>query len=419
LIPYLVVLAVASGTTFALTPVARWLAFRTGAVVRPDPRRVHSRPTPTLGGMAMMGGVLAGFAVAWALPSLRPVFDSLTVPVGVALAAFAIFAVGLIDDVREVSAPAKTAGMVLAGGILTVAGISTVFFRIPFGGILSLTPDLSAFITVLWVVGMANAINLIDGLDGLAAGITGIAAGAFFLYGIRLEEVDVLAAGNVGPLVAVITLGICVGFLPHNFHPARIFMGDAGALLLGLLMAASTMAVGASTDAEYVGSTFFFFAPLVIPLVILGVPVLDTVFAIIRRATRRSGLATADKEHLHHRLMRLGHGHRRSVLILWAWTALLSAVVLVPTYTGRGVPLIAVTVAALALLLLTIFLPGLGRIRPGREQEPAAVAEPAETPTVQMSVPSPERQLAATVDRRRRRARRRHAQRRTPRRPGG
>jgi UDP-GlcNAc:undecaprenyl-phosphate GlcNAc-1-phosphate transferase len=198
-------------------------------------------------------------------------------------------------------------------------------------------------------------------------------------------------------------------------------MGDAGALLLGLLMAASTMAVGASTDAEYVGSTFFFFAPLVIPLVILGVPIIDTVFAIIRRATRRSGLATADKEHLHHRLMRLGHGHRRSVLILWAWTALLSAVVLVPTYTGRGVPLIAVTVAALALLLLTIFLPGLGRFRPSREPEPqpASEAEPAEAPTVQMAVQSPERQLAATVDRRRRRSRRRHAQRRTPRRPGG
>ena len=430
--PYLIVLAVASGTTFLLTPVARWIAFRSGAVVRPDTRRVHSRPTPTLGGVAMMGGVLAGLAVAWWIPDFRPVFDSLTVPVGVALAALAIFSVGLIDDVREVSAPAKTAGMVLAGGILTVAGISTVFFRIPFGGILSLTPDLSAFITVLWVVGMANAINLIDGLDGLAAGITGIAAGAFFLYGIRLEQVDVLAAGNVGPLVAVITLGICVGFLPHNFHPARIFMGDAGALLLGLLMAASTMAVGASTDAEYVGSTFFFFAPLVIPLVILGVPILDTAFAIIRRATRRSGLATADKEHLHHRLMRLGHGHRRSVLILWAWTALLSVVVLVPTYTGRGVPLIAVTVAALALLLLTIFLPGLVRGRPPQEtqesQDTPETAQdttepelpmPAEAPTVTMAVPSPEKQLAATVDRRRRRSRRRHAQRRTPRRPGG
>ena len=342
-------------------------------------------------------------------------------PLGVALAALAIFLVGLIDDVREVSAPAKTAGMVLAGGILTVAGISTVFFRIPFGGILSLTPDLSAFITVLWVVGMANAINLIDGLDGLAAGITGIAAGAFFLYGIRLEQVDVLAAGNIGPLVAVITLGICLGFLPHNFHPARIFMGDAGALLLGLLMAASTMAVGASTDAEYIGSTFFFFAPLVIPLVILGVPILDTIFAIVRRATRRSGLATADKEHLHHRLMRLGHGHRRSVLILWAWTALLSAVVLIPTYTGRGVPLIAITVAALALLLLTVFLPGLGRTRATRqaEAETAELTLPGEAPTIPMPVPSPERQLAATVDRRRRRTRRRHAVRRTPRRRGG
>lgn len=430
LAPYLIVLAVACGATLVLTPVARWVALRTGAVVRPDARRVHSRPTPTLGGVAMMGGVLAGLAVAWWLPAFRPVFDSLTVPVGVALAAVAIFAVGLIDDVREVSAPAKTAGMVLAGGILTVAGISTVFFRIPFGGILSLTPDLSAFVTVLWVVGMANAINLIDGLDGLAAGITGIAAGAFFLYGMRLEQVDVLAAGNIGPLIAVITLGICLGFLPHNFHPARIFMGDAGALLLGLLMAASTMAVGASTDAEYVGSTFFFFAPLVIPLVILGVPILDTAFAIVRRATRRSGLATADKEHLHHRLMRLGHGHRRSVLILWAWTALLSTVVLVPTYTGRGVPLIAVTVAALALLLLTIFLPGLGRSRPPKEAaeavEPgttgadtAELGLPSEAPTVPIAVQSPERQLAATVDRRRRRTRRRHAQRRTPRRPGG
>jgi UDP-GlcNAc:undecaprenyl-phosphate/decaprenyl-phosphate GlcNAc-1-phosphate transferase len=419
--PYLVVLAAAFVTTVVLTPIVRWFALRTGAVVTPDPRRVHARPTPTLGGVAMVGGVLVGLAVAWRLPEFRPIFDSPTVPVGVALAAVVIFLVGLIDDVREVSAPAKVAGMVLAGSILTLAGVSTVFFRIPFGGILSLTPDLSAFITVLWVVGMANAINLIDGLDGLAAGITGIAAGSFFLYGLRLEQVDVLAAGNIGPLVAVITLGICIGFLPHNFHPARIFMGDSGALLLGLLMAASTMAVGGSTDAEYIGSTFFFFAPLVIPLVILGVPILDTVFAIVRRATRRSGLATADKEHLHHRLMRLGHGQRRSVLILWAWTALLSVVVLVPTYTGRAVPLITVTLIALALMLYTVFHPGLRRTRDmvdtaADETTELAIAGP-EDETAPLPVPSPERQLAAAVDRRRRRTRRRHAQHRTPRRP--
>lgn len=419
--PYLIVLAVAFLTTLLLTPVVRRIAVRTGAVVKPDPRRVHERPTPTLGGVAMVAGVLAGLAAAWQIPALAPIFESRTVPVGVALAAIVIFGVGLIDDIREVSAPAKTAGMVVAGSILTLAGVSTVFFRIPFGGILSLTPDLSAFITVLWVVGMANAINLIDGLDGLAAGITGIAAGAFLLYGLRLEQVDVLAPGNIGPLIAAITVGICLGFLPHNFHPARIFMGDAGALLLGLLMAASTMAVGGQTDAEYIGSTFFFFAPLVIPLVILGVPMLDTAFAIVRRATRRSSLATADKDHLHHRLMRLGHGQRRSVLILWAWTALLSAVVLVPTYTGRAVPLITVSVASLALLLYTVFHPGRRRVRDSTDAGEIEPAEPlgvgAEEPTVPMAIPSPEQQLAAAVDRRRRRNRRRHAQRRTPRRP--
>jgi UDP-GlcNAc:undecaprenyl-phosphate/decaprenyl-phosphate GlcNAc-1-phosphate transferase len=412
--PYLVVVAVAFLTTLVLTPVVRRVAIRTGAVVLPDPRRVHDRPTPTLGGVAMIAGALAGLAAAFFIPAFDAIFQTRTVPLGVALAAVVIFAVGLIDDIREVSAPAKTAGMVLAGSILTVAGVSTVFFRIPFGGILSLTPDLSAFITVLWVVGMANAINLIDGLDGLAAGITGIAAGAFLLYGLRLEQVDVLATGNVGPLIAAVTLGVCLGFLPHNFHPARIFMGDSGALMLGLLMAASTMAVGGQTDAEYIGSTFFFFAPLVIPLVILGVPILDTLFAIVRRATRRSGLATADKEHLHHRLMRLGHGQRRSVLILWAWTALLSAVVLIPTYTGRAVPLITITVAALALLLYTVFHPG--RWRPREAEEPMAAPIGPEDATVKMAIPSPEQQLAAAVDRRRRRNRRRPAHRRSPRR---
>ena len=132
-----------------------------------------------------------------------------------------------------------------------------------------------------------------------------------------------LGPENVGPLLAVIVCGICVGFLPHNFHPARIFMGDAGAMLLGLLMAGSTLIVVGQTDNEFSGKTFFFFAPVFIPFFILGVPILDTVFAIIRRAGRR-GVAEADKEHLHHRLMRLGHGQRRSVVILWAWTAVLS-----------------------------------------------------------------------------------------------
>ena len=242
----------------------------------------------------------------------------------------------MIDDLREVSAPAKIAGIVLAASVLVISGISMLVFRVPFLGVFVLSSDWSYLLSVLWVVGMANAINLIDGLDGLAGGIVAIAAGAFFLYAQELGHEGLLAPGNIGALIAVVTLGVCLGFLPHNIHPARIFMGDGGALLLGLLMAASTMVVGGRTDRSFSGSSFFFFAPVLIPVVILGVPVIDTFFAIIRRARNRSGISTADKGHLHHRLMRLGHGHRRSVFILWAWTALLSAFVLYPIYSGSG-----------------------------------------------------------------------------------
>jgi len=235
-------------------------------------------------------------------------------------------------------------------------------------GVVLLSADLSALVTVLWVIGMANAVNLIDGLDGLAAGIVGIAAAAFFIYTAQLAEGDLLRPDNPSPLLAAAVVGICVGFLPHNFHPARTFMGDGGALLLGLLMAAATSSVGGQSRAQFSGQTYFFFAPLVIPLFILGVPILDTAFAVLRRARRRSGLATADKGHLHHRLMNLGHGQRRSVLILWGWTAVLSGVALYPTITGKGDGLVLFGLAALALLLYTYFHPG---VRAARRSAPA------------------------------------------------
>jgi UDP-GlcNAc:undecaprenyl-phosphate GlcNAc-1-phosphate transferase len=273
--------------------------------------------------------------------------------------------VGVIDDLREVSAPAKIAGIVLAASVLVISGISMFVFRVPFLGVFVLSSDWSYLLSVLWVVGMANAINLIDGLDGLAGGIVAIAAGAFFLYSIELGNEGILLPGNIGALVAIVTLGACLGFLPHNIHPARIFMGDGGALLLGLLMAASTMVVGGRTDRSFSGSSFFFFAPVLIPLVILGVPIFDMLFAIIRRARSRSGISTADKGHLHHRLMRLGHGHRRSVFILWAWTALLSGFVLYPIYSGSGDGLVPFGIAAILLSLYMFLHPGLRTKRGG------------------------------------------------------
>jgi UDP-GlcNAc:undecaprenyl-phosphate GlcNAc-1-phosphate transferase len=222
----------------------------------------------------------------------------------------------------------------------------------------------------------ANAINLIDGLDGLAAGIVIIAGTALFLYSDRLLKDGFLEGSNIAPLVAVIAVGICIGFLPFNFNPARIFMGDAGALFLGLLLATTTIMVGGRADYQYTGNTYFFYAPLFIPIVILGVPILDTAFSIVRRVARGKSFAVADKDHLHHRLMRLGHGPRRTVVILWLWTALLSGLALVPAFTNEGNALVPIGVLALALLLYALFFPGRHDV-PG---EPDLEVEPAPSP---------------------------------------
>jgi len=374
---YLVVLAAAALTTLATTPLVRRMAVRVGAVVRPDERRVHLRPTPTLGGIAMFAGLLVGMLVAWQMPAFAPVFSGNTEPLGLLAAAAVILAVGVIDDIVEVSAPAKVAGTVLAASILVLSGVSMLNFRIPFAGIVVLSPDWSYLISVVWVIGMVQAVNLIDGLDGLAAGIVGIAAATFFAYSLVLADEGLLLPSTVAPLAAITVVGVCAGFLPWNRHPARIFMGDGGALMLGLLMAASTMMVGGRTDQEFSGQTFFFFAPLFIPLLILGVPILDTLWAIVRRAANRQGLATADKDHLHHRLMRLGHGHARSVAILWVWTLLLAGFVLFPTFTGRGNAAVPFVVAALALLLYTVLHP---RARGSRRSRHAGVQGGPEPP---------------------------------------
>jgi UDP-GlcNAc:undecaprenyl-phosphate/decaprenyl-phosphate GlcNAc-1-phosphate transferase len=384
---YLVVLAAVAASTFASLFLVRRLAVRIGAVVKPDERRVHARPTPTLGGIAMLIGLLVGMLVAWGLGDFAAVFSGSTEPVGLIIAAVIMLAVGVLDDLREVSAPAKLAGMVLPASVLVISGIAILVLRIPFAGVFVLSTDWSYLFSVLWVVGMANAINLIDGLDGLAGGIVAIAAGSFFLYSLQLGDQGLLPPGNIGPLISIIVLGACLGFLPHNIHPARIFMGDGGALLLGLLLAASTMVVGGRIDQQFSGQSYFFFAPLLIPLVILGVPVVDTLFAIVRRATKRSGISTADKGHLHHRLMRLGHGHRRSVFILWAWTALLSGFVLYPTYTGSGDAIVPIGIAAILLSLFTVLHPG---IRPRRRLRDDPDLDPALGPDPELDGPLPE-----------------------------
>ncbi|MGI8793000.1 MAG: glycosyltransferase family 4 protein [Acidimicrobiales bacterium] len=355
---HLAVFAVAAVGTFLFAFPVRRLLIRFAVVALPDERRVHARPTPVGGGAAMFLAFLVAMAVASRLPAFRAVFDGSSEPLGVVLAAAVIFGVGFLDDLREVSAPAKAAGQVLAGSVLYLLGVSMFFFRIPFLDFISVSPDFQPLITVLWVMGMANAVNLIDGLDGLAAGIVAIASGAFFIYALQLTDAGLLPEENMGPLIAAITLGVCVGFLPHNFHPARIFMGDAGALFLGLLMAASTLVVGGRSEQPFSGQTYFFYAPIFVPFFVMGVPILDTLFSIVRRSRN---FAVRDTGHLHYRLMHLGHGHRRAVVILWAWTAVLSLIVLYPTFTNRGNALVPVGMAALGVSLYTFFHPGIRR----------------------------------------------------------
>jgi UDP-GlcNAc:undecaprenyl-phosphate/decaprenyl-phosphate GlcNAc-1-phosphate transferase len=368
---YAVTLVVAAVSSWILTFPARRIAVQIGYVDQPDDRKVHQRVTPAAGGVAMFVALLVAWAVAASIPDFAPLFRDSSEPLGLILGAAAIFVVGLIDDFRDMSAPAKVAGQVLAATILYFLGVTWFQFKVPLAGLVQLSPEWTPLLTALWVIAITNAVNLIDGLDGLAAGVVAIASGALAVYGLHLQSAGYLTSDNIGPLIAVVTCGICLGFLPHNFHPAKIFMGDAGALLLGLMMAASTMLIGGRVSglsgagvagvSSQSGQTYFFFAPLFIPFFILGVPIVDMAFAFVRRTANRTDFSAPDKNHLHHRLLRLGHGHRRSVLILWAWTVLLSGFILFPLYISSVNAIIPFGALALGVILYTLFHPSLRR----------------------------------------------------------
>jgi len=367
---YVVVVLVGALVTLVANRPARTISLRVGYVAQPDVRKVHQKVTPYGGGAAMLVGFCVALVVAVSIPSLRAVITSSHEMLGVLLATGVIFVVGVVDDFREMSAPGKVAGQVLAATILYFSGCTMYQLKLPFAGFVVLGPSILPVITAVWVFALSNAVNLIDGLDGLAGGIVAIASGTLCVYGLRLEDLGLLPVTNVGPLIAALTCGISLGFLRDNFHPAKLFMGDAGALMLGLLMSASTMVIGGRTPPAS-GVTFFFFAPLLIPVFILGVPLIDAVWAFVRRTASGQGFHTPDKNHIHHRLMRLGHGHRRTVIILWLWTALLCGFVLFPLFDTRVNVFIPFGVAVLLIGLFTWFNPLVNRLLRGDASESA------------------------------------------------
>src|ERR687892_966517 len=240
--PYLVIGLVAAVVAFVCTPVARWVSVKIGAIDHPSDRKVHSAPTPTLGGTAIFLGMAVAGVAAANMAEFRSLFSQTSEPLGIAAAAVVIFVLGFVDDLHDLPAPVKLAGQIFASGIVFLAGVKVRFILLPGQGFVSVSDDVSVLITVAWLVATINAVNLVDGLDGLAAGIVAIAASAFFVYSFDFDQRGFYAGVPTAPLVAITIVGSALGFLRHNFHPARIFMGDSGSMLLGFVLGATTVA---------------------------------------------------------------------------------------------------------------------------------------------------------------------------------
>jgi UDP-GlcNAc:undecaprenyl-phosphate GlcNAc-1-phosphate transferase len=368
---YLVVFLASAAAVAVATPLVRRLAVRIGAVDQPSDRKVHPRPTPTGGGIAILAGTLAGLAVAYAIPQFRPLFRESSELQGTLIAVVVVTIVGLVDDLRTLSPPAKIAGQILAAGVLVLNGVQLLFFWFPSQGVISLGPDLSVPLTILWVLILVNAVNLIDGLDGLAAGIVVVAAGAFFVWVYASPPTFPSLQGpeiSSAALISAVAAGAALGFLPYNFHPARIFMGDAGSMLLGMLLAAATVAGVGRTVKASGGDIAAFSIPVLLPVFVVAVPLLDVALAVIRRLLRGRPVFAPDKEHIHHQLQEIGHTHRRTVLILYLWAVLLAGAGLAVSFiNGR---LLVGLIGGTALLVIALtYLPN--RLRLGRSKHRA------------------------------------------------
>jgi UDP-GlcNAc:undecaprenyl-phosphate GlcNAc-1-phosphate transferase len=325
---YVLTLLVAASVTYVLTPVARRLAMRLGAVAAIRDRDVHVLPTPRMGGLAMFAGLLAALLVASNLPLLQSVFDDSSDPQALLSGAFVVVLLGAADDRWQLDALTKLAGQVLAAGVMVLQGIQLLWLPLPDRGAFVLPPSLGVPLTVLVVVVTINAVNFVDGLDGLAAGIVAIAAGAFFVFSYLLWVQEGVERAATPTLITAVLVGMCAGFLPHNFHPARIFMGDSGSMLIGLMLAASTITLtGQLAPSVFSGIERFVvpaLLPLVLPLLVLLVPMADLLLAVVRRTRAGRSPFAADKQHLHHRLLEIGHSHRRAVVVMYAWSALIA-----------------------------------------------------------------------------------------------
>jgi len=361
---YLLLMLVAAAVTYLTTPLARWLALRTGAITAVRDRDVHAAPIPRLGGVAMLLGMAVALALASRMPFLAGVFDTRTAWAILAGAAL-VCLLGAADDIWELDWVTKLTGQILAAGLMAWQG-EVQLYAVPIGADLTIgSSGLSLIATVLVVVVAINAVNFVDGLDGLAAGLIAIGGTGFFAYTYLLtQETSQTDYSNLASMVLAALVGACLGFLPHNFHPARIFMGDSGSMLIGLTIAAAAIVVTGQVEQVDVTTRQQLpaFLPILLPVAVLMLPLLDMALAVIRRVVTGKSPFHPDRLHLHHRLLQLGHSHRRAVLIMYLWTALFAfgAAALARLTTEQV--LVAMGVGFLVVLGLTLG-PLRGRVR--------------------------------------------------------
>ena len=386
LIFYVVVALVAGTVSFG----GSWLIWKLSHRYRLYPkiraRDVHTRPTPRLGGAAMFLGVLLAFAVGSQLPPLALIFAQPAQVLAVLGAALLIVLIGVADDLWDLDWFTKLAGQILAAGLIAWQGVQIAW--IPLKGVIApLSPYMSLLVTIFVIVLVMNAVNFIDGLDGLVAGVATIAGAAFFIYGYLVsygptEQSDYF---NLAQFITAVLIGACLGFLPWNFRrdddrPARLFMGDGGALLVGLLMATSTVALAGQNVPATASAGLVGLIPVILPLAVLIVPLADFALAILRRLRAGKSPFSADRKHLHHRLLDMGHSHMHAVVIFYAWTAVASVGMLLFLVPGRGL-LIGGIVMLVGFVVCTIVtLAPLSRrkaVEAAVQSAPAAVAAEA------------------------------------------
>ncbi len=321
------VILVAATFTYLATGLVRSFLVRTGRVAEIRLRDSHSQPTPQMGGVAMFTGFGTSVFLAAQLPALTRGFMPVTPEMNaVVWAALAIVLVGVIDDALELGAMVKLVGQLLAAGIMSGLGLTWTLLFIPIDGGTTVLLDqiqgtlLTTFFTVLLI----NAMNFVDGLDGLAAGLGLIAGGAILIFSITVLHDQGGAVSAYPPaIISAALVGICAGFLPHNFEPSRIFMGDSGSMLIGLLLAAASTSASGKINMSLYGTVDMvaLASPFIVVAAAVFIPVLDLVWAVIRRLSQGRSPFSADKAHIHHRLLSLGHTHRRTVLVLYLWVS--------------------------------------------------------------------------------------------------